>query len=505
MVARFQFKTAEHHFRQIAHVIRDSDSPNFRITKLGASIEVDHLLDKIRQDHAVITIACPLQTKIDDTASDQTQHTLDEVRAAARCALEQVRDQEIPIMIMNLDKIVAQVERWRNQIPDVEIFYSVKTNPNPVLLKVLKLLGVNFDCASSFELDLIARELKNPVESIVYSHPCKLSSHLQHADKLGVSLTVADNEEELDKIKLYAPHAQVLIRLAVDDSSAASPMSSKFGAAMEQVPLLLKGALQRGVAVAGVSFHVGNGCRNASAFQAALARARVAMEAGLDAGHDMHILDIGGGFPILGADGDCRHGDASFEDMAREIRTALDDQFPGRAILGRAVRVIAEPGQFIAGGCCTLLTTIHSRAVSATPDGIPVFRHYINDGLYGSMLIARFEHVLVPHPLEARPAAVPPPPGHGAARAVIFGPTLDGGDAVCRCEGLPELQVGDRLLWLGMGAYSTSNTTHFNGFPPAQYVYYTSGRAGQGAARGPAVQLEAAGPGGVGRSRYGLR
>ena len=287
-------------------------------------------------------------------------------------------------MIMNLDKIVAQVERWRNQIPDVEIFYSVKTNPNPVLLKVLKLLGVNFDCASSFELDLIARELKNPVESIVYSHPCKLSSHLQHADKLGVSLTVADNEEELDKIKLYAPHAQVLIRLAVDDSSAASPMSSKFGAAMEQVPLLLKGALQRGVAVAGVSFHVGNGCRNASAFQAALARARVAMEAGLDAGHDMHILDIGGGFPILGADGDCRHGDASFEDMAREIRTALDDQFPGRAILGRVRHPRRHP-------CVSLL---HQR---------------------------RSVRLHVNSPLRARPRA-PPPRGATRRRAAAAGP-----------------------------------------------------------------------------------
>ena len=42
-------------------------------------------------------------------------------------------------------------------LPDIEPYYAVKCNSNPVLLKVLFLLGCNFDCASENEIKNILK------------------------------------------------------------------------------------------------------------------------------------------------------------------------------------------------------------------------------------------------------------------------------------------------------------------------------------------------------------
>lgn len=45
------------------------------------------------------------------------------------------------------------------------------------------------------------------------------------------------------------------------------------------------------------SFHVGSGCQEAGAFEAAIEQARDVFDVGLDMGFKMDLLDIGGGFP----------------------------------------------------------------------------------------------------------------------------------------------------------------------------------------------------------------
>lgn len=44
----------------------------------------------------------------------------------------------------------------------------------------------------------------------------------------------------------------------------------------------------------GVSFHIGSDAKDPNSFDRAIRSSREAFDAGLDAGHDMRILDIGG-------------------------------------------------------------------------------------------------------------------------------------------------------------------------------------------------------------------
>lgn len=52
-----------------------------------------------------------------------------------------------------------------------------------------------------------------------------------------------------------------------------------------------------GLDVIGICFHVGSGCDEAMAYQRAIASAHALFLLGNELGFNMHLLDIGGGFP----------------------------------------------------------------------------------------------------------------------------------------------------------------------------------------------------------------
>lgn len=47
----------------------------------------------------------------------------------------------------------------------------------------------------------------------------------------------------------------------------------------------------------------------------------------------------------------------------------------------------------------------------------------------------------------------------------LWGPTADSYDLIVKEVMLPELDIGDWLVWKNMGAYSIAVATTFNGFP----------------------------------------
>jgi len=64
-------------------------------------------------------------------------------------------------------------------------------------------------------------------------------------------------------------------------------------------------------------------------------------------------------------------------------------------------------------------------------------------------------------------------------KSSLFGPTCDSIDVVCKDIDLPELDIGDWLYFLNMGAYTLASASSFNGFKPpnARYLMYTGGES----------------------------
>ncbi|XP_053777903.1 antizyme inhibitor 2-like isoform X2 [Desmodus rotundus] len=359
-------------------------------------------------------------------------------------------------MVADLGALASRHQAFCQALPRVSPFYAVKCNSSPWVLRVLAALGTGFDCASQVELEQVLGLGVAP-SRIIYAHPCKPISCLQYAAHHGVQLMTFDSEEELTKVARHHPGARLVLRLWTQDSSSVFPLSAKFGARLEMCERLLTSARALGLAVVGASFHVGSSCRNAHVFTQAIADCRRLFEMGRGVWHEMNLLDIGGGFP--GVEG----SEPMFEEMARVIHAALARDFPE----GTGVEIIAEPGRFYEEPVCTAAVNIIAKKAVPEAGGYRKLLYYLNEGHYGIFRVCLRELVsrtpMVVKELGSEPPLFP---------CILYGPTCDAFDKLFQQEvQLPELDVGDWLIFPSMGAYTWVMSSTFNGFLPTTICY----------------------------------
>jgi ornithine decarboxylase len=380
-------------------------------------------------------------------------------------------DTEDAFFVADLDVVVQQWDLWQQQLPMVTPFFAVKSNPDPVVLRVLSQLGASFDCASRTEIDKVLAMGVHP-DRIIYANPCKQTSHLRFASAHNVQHLTFDNSDELHKLKRFHPHAKALLRIQVDDSQSVCRLGNKFGAELSGVPSLFHLASQLDIEVVGVSFHVGSGCKDAQAFGDALKLAKQAWDIGLEGGHDLRVLDIGGGFP-----GSVEGWEVRFEEIAAVVREGLD------LWKGQEVSFIAEPGRFFVEKAFTLAVAVIARRHVTSETEADKYMYYVNDGVYGSFNCLVFDHAIcnpkvLTHDGEFTHRV--PEMFTDKHESSVFGPTCDGIDRIHENIQLPKLQVGDWMAYERMGAYTVCAASQFNGFKQSRVVYTdTAGHATQ--------------------------
>ncbi|KAH9569844.1 hypothetical protein CY35_02G011200 [Sphagnum magellanicum] len=369
--------------------------------------------------------------------------------------------------VLDLGLLVRLFQGWVQAMPRVRPFYAVKCSPDRALLTTLAALGAGFDCASKAEISQVL-DLGVATDRIIFANPCKMQSHVAYAASVGVNLTTFDSESEVHKVKAHHPGAVLLLRIRTDDRGARCPLGVKYGALMYEVEHLLRVADNLHVPVAGVSFHIGSGATAAFSFTDAIAAAREVFDISERLGlPKMHILDIGGGF-TSGCSGSLK-----FSDAAEAVNDALDSYFP----LEMGVKIIAEPGRYFAETPSTLATTVIGKRVRGE-----VKEYWINDGIYGSMNCLLYDHAVLKYrPLICLADESKNNNCHGDCgslpthNSTVFGPTCDGLDTVLQGASLPDLSIGDWIVFPDMGAYTAAAGSSFNGFSmsdiPTFYVF----------------------------------
>ena len=259
-------------------------------------------------------------------------------------------------------------------------------------------------------------------------------------------LVTYDNLTELRKIKQYAPHAGVVLRLRVPNTGSVVELSSKFGCDPgEAVDLIVEG-FQLGLVVEGISFHVGSQCTNFENFVQALNLSAAIMQEAKARGHEIKILDIGGGFPAaydphvkpLGT-------------LARKINPEIDRLF------APDIEILAEPGRFIVATAAIAVAKVIGKA---RREGKTCY--YIDDGVYHTFSGIIFDHCQ--YHLKAFKEGK-------TEICAVFGQTCDALDTISLAEELPDLEIDDLVYSENIGAYSNASATWFNGFPPAKVVH----------------------------------
>src|ERR1700756_4393284 len=167
------------------------------------------------------------------------------------------RKDEGPCLVVDLEVVRENYLSFAKALPDSKVFYAVKANPAPDILKLLAELGSCFDVASLSETEAVIAA-GAPPERISYGNTIKKESEIAAAFRLGVNLFTVDCEAEVEKVARAAPGSRVICRIVCDGSGAEWPLSRKFGCEPVYAADILEFAHKSGLVPYGISFHVGS-------------------------------------------------------------------------------------------------------------------------------------------------------------------------------------------------------------------------------------------------------
>ncbi|KFO11375.1 Ornithine decarboxylase 2 [Balearica regulorum gibbericeps] len=371
----------------------------------------------------------------------------------------QASDQQA-FFVADLGDIVKKHLHFLKALPRVKPYFPVKCNGSEGVIRLLAELGAGFACTSKAEIARV-QSIGVPADKIFYSSPCKQVAHIKYAASRSVQLMTFDNEVELSKVARSHPRARrvMLLGIAADSSPSAHP-NLTFGTTVKSCRHLLETAKEQAVEVVGISFHLGSCGLEPQAFARSVAAAQLAIEMGTELGYQMHLLDIGGGFP--GTE-DTR---ARFEEIAAVINSALDLYFPD----GCGVEIIARPGRYYVTSAFTLAASITAM------EEVPVEQPGSDGRLWGECRRRRSLWHWCILLLCARSISPlqRPCPDHPSRSSSLRGPPAHVEDRIADGLELPELHVGDWLIFEDMGAYTIATSSSLGGCPQPQITYAMS-------------------------------
>ncbi|MCF7689893.1 MAG: alanine racemase, partial [Cephaloticoccus sp.] len=251
---------------------------------------------------------------------------------SARRLKQLAQEHGTPLFVIDHAALRKAYRLFRRHLPRVQVYYAVKANSDPEIVRTLFKEGASFDVASMPEFMVVHDNIKHlPAkerqdwiwDKIIYANPTKPTDTLEELNQYKPLVTF-DNIEEIHKIKKHAPNAGLALRLRVPNTGAMVELSSKFGAAPGEAVDLILEADRVGLTVEGISFHVGSQTTNFDNYVQALSlTANIFAEAKARGYTKMNLLDIGGGFPAP-YDDTVR----PFPELAKIINTELDRLFP---------------------------------------------------------------------------------------------------------------------------------------------------------------------------------
>lgn len=319
------------------------------------------------------------------------------------------------------------------------VTYAVKANSGSEVLANLVSAGVTaFDVASPKEMMSVRAVSTSAV--LHYNNPVRSRDEVATAISLGVDSYSIDCSKELEKLADVPRDREITVRLALPVSGAAYDFGSKFGVGPKEAVTLLGQVRDMGF-LPSLAFHPGTQCDDPFAWESYI---RIAADVAKAADVKLARLNVGGGFASHRV-GDAPDLERIFFGIAQAGATAFDGQCPD---------LLCEPGRAMVADAFAIGARI--KAIRDRGD------MFLNDGIYGGLAETR-DMVMVDRVQVLAP--------DGTLREgdpmsyTVFGPTCDSIDKLPEPLHLPQsAREGDYVIFRGLGAYSASLSTQFNGY-----------------------------------------
>mgnify|MGYP001032314007 FL=1 len=354
-----------------------------------------------------------------------------------------------PCLVVDLDVVADNYRAFEKALPQSRIFYAVKANPAPEILRLLASLGSSFDTASVAEIEM-AMDAGAPASRISFGNTIKKERDIARAFELGIRLFAVDCVEEVEKIARAAPGSRVFCRVLTDGEGAEWPLSRKFGCVPAMAINVLRKAKRLGLDAYGVSFHVGSQQTDLDAWDRALGDAKHVFATLADEGIVLKMVNMGGGFPtryLKDVPAAKAYGEAIFAALSRHFGNRIPE-------------TIIEPGRGMVGNAGIIETEVV--LISKKSDDDENRWVYLDIGKFGGLAETMDEAIRYP--------IVTARDHDRKAPCVLAGPTCDSADVMYEKTPYPlplSLTIGDEVLIEGTGAYTTTYASvAFNGFEP---------------------------------------
>ncbi len=353
------------------------------------------------------------------------------------------------------------VKHGLEAIPNL-VCYSVKANSNLRILTLLREAGAGFDIVSGGELALVLRAGAD-AGCVVFSGVGKTQQEIDAGLAAGILAFNVESAGELDLIEARAlalgKRAGISVRVNPDVVAETHPYIStgqivhKFGVPKDEALALYRRAAGSGhLAVRGVACHIGSQILEVDPFLKAMDEILEVARHLRAAGVELECLDLGGGYGI-------RYGGEQPLDFARLAR-----ELTGR-IQGTSYRLIVEPGRALVGNAGILLTRVLYVKRNQQKNFVVVdagMNDLMRPTLYGSF------HEIVPAELRAAEKL----------KADVVGPLCETGDFLAQDRRMTDVNPGDLLAILTVGAYGYVLASNYNTRPRPAEVLIDDGKAG---------------------------
>ncbi|KAL7027702.1 hypothetical protein ACKWTF_005537 [Chironomus riparius] len=340
--------------------------------------------------------------------------------------------------ISNLEEVKLSFNHWIEKFPRINPYYSVRSNNNEEILKLLRDLGVGFNCGSKNET-LQVLDLNVDPKRVICSHTVKEVSFIKLLAEKGVDILTFDSITELKKIKKHHPKAKVLLRIKFDATDSIISLGTKFGCNPEtEASYLIKSCKELKINLIGIAFHVGLVLTDHGVYERALNAVRILFDYAESLDMKLKFVDIGGGF--IGRD------PLIFDNYAKSINDGIERLFPSTEI-----QIIAEPGRYFVESAFSLAAQVILKR--NFEDGHAYY--YLNDSMFSSFLINFLFNIQLQFSVIRKSKLKHKPK---EMMSTIWGSSTNPLDKIIGDKIIPEMEIGDWMIFHNMGAYTFSST-----------------------------------------------
>jgi diaminopimelate decarboxylase len=353
------------------------------------------------------------------------------------------------------------------------ICYSLKTNPNLSLCKLMAEHGAGFDVTSGGELYRAFLAGGSP-EKIVFAGVGKTAAEQREALQQGVFLFNVESEAELHALAGVAGElgkvASVALRVNPDlppkthVKTDTSVKGVKFGLDIETILDVARGVIGHPhVRIVGLHMHLGSPILSVQPYRDGLAKGLVLLEHLREQGHPIGVLNMGGGFGIHYKKQEALPAQAFAEVIVPGVQKA-------------GCRLVLEPGRFIVGNAGILVSRV--LYIKETGGKHIVIQDAAMNDLIRPTLYESFHRIW---PAEPAPDLPAPPADYeaqipGTIAQDVVGPVCESGDFLARGRYLPPLKIGDLVVTFSAGAYGMAMSSNYNSRPRAAEVLVDGAR-----------------------------